>query len=1264
MNSTYKDVNLMTLLSIKASDIDAWTNKEPRKAQELLPKLIWKLILASSEKIEDHHFPFENAVQYAGYDGYSVVTGTSTFCPSGTSVWEFGTDKNIKSKFNNDYKKRSDNPGSIDTSETTFCFVTSRIWNHKEGIAEFTKAKQQEDSIWKNVRIFDANNLEMWLSEYPSVAAWFARIIEKPFDNIMSLQDYWDYVVNKTYPKLTADFFCYGRDKSIAEDIIQKIDNGCSPIILSAESKIEAILTLTADLLKDINVQKEQFLSRIVVVLSSEGLNDICRNYKNAVLIPAFKNESIPAINNNFMIFPTETKGTIDLLYKNSYRSKIEPRRRKVFTEALEKLGFDINEANKLVNDVKCRFSPLFRKITSDIQFKVPSWASNTDKSNLIPALFANAWEEELDGDKIALEILSGQKYNNYISTIFKYTKGDNMPIFRLEHSFACVSVNELWDVLAQDIDNDLFENFKKCINYVFAEVDPRYELPKEKWNMAGIYGKQSKFSERLKKGLIISMTKLIELDEYEGFFNFTTSCTKECNKLVFDIYNGLKSINQWRTLVPFIADFAEATPEAILNIIESNVSQDSDNFWNLFEFSGDLLFGTAFYTHILWALEKLVWVKEYSVRSINLLVVLDEKNFEYKISNCPMESLLKIFCLWHPQGALSVDERDTLLSNIIDKHYTVGRTLVKKLLPDSMLITTNLTEFSWRYVEYYNIPITDIQYLNSIKCIANKFVHVLGSNYEDWETVIEHFNIFYNTFQELEIDIVEKGLELSEPDRLKLCAKMASYISGKRKSFDESDTVSISITNEMEKLYDSLLPNSPLKYTHYYSYSFYGFKPTTFDDDYDYYKEKENLLNLRTEALNEVLDQFGFDSIMSLAQNVQELSLLIDSLINSKYFTKVDIDFIIKAHLVLHKFAERLINSIYYAKGIVFFEDKLRNVSNDDIKWIVCQLPITPDVVHFINSFSEDIKDEFWQCANTWGIMHYDITFARNCIITLLKHNRPFSAIKELYFADNLYDDLILKTLQDALYFHPNTERDGINLNNIENYYIEELFKKIYKDQSLHLLEVSRLEFAYMNKFSMKFEPECLVENALNNPHIFVELVSYCFKKDDAIEEISEEKKYIARLSFQALDKIKKLPGQTDEIVDTEKFDFWTQSVLNIAKESKYVTACDIQIGMILSYSPVDEDGIWPHKCVRDFLENNSSETINKHLCRGIFKQRGIHNITGGDEEERFAATYNEYAQKLQLLYPKTAHLVRKISDEYKSESRQERARELKGYL
>jgi len=149
-----------------------------------------------------------------------------------------------------------------------------------------------------------------------------------------------------------------------------------------------------------------------------------------------------------------------------------------------------------------------------------------------------------------------------------------------------------------------------------------------------------------------------------------------------------------------------------------------------------------------------------------------------------------------------------------------------------------------------------------------------------------------------------------------------------------------------------------------------------------------------------------------------------------------------------------------------------------------------------------------------------------------------------------------------------------------------------------------------------------------------------------------------------ESLERIKELPGQTGNLVNFDKFNAWIQSVLELAKELKYTIACDIQIGRLLSYSPIDEDGIWPHNCVRKFLEKNTSETINRNICMGLYNQRGVHAVTGGDEEERIAATYSEYSQKLQLQYPKTSHILKEISDKYKREAKHERARELKGYF
>ena len=242
----------MGITYISAAEIDLWTDKDPRRAQELLPKLLWKLILATCTTINDHHFPFEKAIQYSGFDGYLNIDdqqGTSTrsaFIPQGISVWEMGTDKNILKKFNDDFDKRTSSPGTVVPESTSFCFATTRIWNSRQGIAEITR-KSETETNWRSVRIIDANSLEMWLAECPSVAAWFAETIGKSISGIQTIESYWTNAIINTSPNLTPSFFTKGR-KSILERIISLSLSGTKQFVLVDRCVHEAILTITAEL--------------------------------------------------------------------------------------------------------------------------------------------------------------------------------------------------------------------------------------------------------------------------------------------------------------------------------------------------------------------------------------------------------------------------------------------------------------------------------------------------------------------------------------------------------------------------------------------------------------------------------------------------------------------------------------------------------------------------------------------------------------------------------------------------------------------------------------------------------------------------------------------------------------------------------------------------------------------------------------------------------------------------------------------------------
>ncbi len=115
---------------VTSNDIKVWTATDKRQAEEVLPLLVKKLILASS-KPKEINFPSGNAVTTGGWDDILDVEEGNEFIPTGKSGWEFGTNSDVKSKADADYQKRPQNPKSLVPQESTFIFATSRPWTKK-----------------------------------------------------------------------------------------------------------------------------------------------------------------------------------------------------------------------------------------------------------------------------------------------------------------------------------------------------------------------------------------------------------------------------------------------------------------------------------------------------------------------------------------------------------------------------------------------------------------------------------------------------------------------------------------------------------------------------------------------------------------------------------------------------------------------------------------------------------------------------------------------------------------------------------------------------------------------------------------------------------------------------------------------------------------------------------------------------------------------------------------------------------------------------
>ena len=141
-------------------------------------------------------------------------------------------------------------------------------------------------------------------------------------------------------------------------------------------------------------------------------------------------------------------------------------------------------------------------------------------------------------------------------------------------------------------------------------------------------------------------------------------------------------------------------------------------------------------------------------------------------------------------------------------------------------------------------------------------------------------------------------------------------------------------------------------------------------------------------------------------------------------------------------------------------------------------------------------------------------------------------------------------------------------------------------------------------------------------------------------------------------------VPGCNYEITDEEMFIDWINRARSVAKYMKYEMEFKLYLGRLLSHAPSGEDGIFPHEIVRNFLEQNDSDTIKKEFIVGVYNQRGVHTNTGGIEEKKIADKYHKNAQAIRITYPRTAGILDEIGNDYDRNSDYDGQLELSDFM
>ena len=101
-----------------------------------------------------------------------------------------------------------------------------------------------------------------------------------------------------------------------------------------------------------------------------------------------------------------------------------------------------------------------------------------------------------------------------------------------------------------------------------------------------------------------------------------------------------------------------------------------------------------------------------------------------------------------------------------------------------------------------------------------------------------------------------------------------------------------------------------------------------------------------------------------------------------------------------------------------------------------------------------------------------------------------------------------------------------------------------------------------------------------------------------------------------------------------------------------------DDRIGAFLARCLNGHDGVWPHEAIRDVIESIRSDALDSGFIVGKLNLRGTTSrspFDGGQQEREIAVHYQTDAESLELSYPRTAEILRRLANSYRQDANRE---------
>lgn len=1218
------------LRDITSDELDAWATNIA--AMHTLPKLVRRLLDATTpNRSTQVDMPADGGVRLHGWDGIVRAETQTGFCPSGLSFWEL-TVQADRAKFDRDYFKRAPDPAN---SGATYVAVTARRFPGKRDWLEDKKRLHH----WSDVRLYDAEDLTIWLERAPSVAAWFAEtVLGRPLDEVTDAETFLTRWHKRTQPPLPWELVLTDREQ-YSRTLLDWLDRGEPRVIhLSADRRDEAMLFVTATLAQ--SEQHSSWLARTLIVESRLAWRYLMRQklQEPLLLLPSFEGFEVgeAAECAGFVIVPLgpalPVGGEMPRLPPIAWRS---------LAKALTAHGWDRGDAWRLAKWSDGKLAILQRHCGYVEQRE---WIKHTPAAERLAFILVGAWNPRNSPDREVVEGL-GANPDNLDLLCAELANREDVPVKRDGVLWRWAARHDVWQYLRRELlsNESLLDRFEKIIIDVLSRPNPMRGLSQEEALAVELRGDLCEHSGLLREGLASALEGLTSSDDVPAVVGSGRARVRRIVKRLL-----APAWQHWDDIGPLLQYLANADPDAFLTAAESSLDCGDEG-----------IASAPNHADLFRALACLAWRDEFIGRIVHLLVGIATLADNDSTRNGPLDTLFQLLHPWSAQSQSSVVQRIDLIRAIFVRRPAVGWRLGMKILEDfneSVPRAASGEAFVLALPPAYAAQDISGETIAQMNAVVDMLAERAGDDGDLWKELLDRVVALAAYKDQMAPTLIRRCLDHLEEVKSDVrdpMGRLWAVLRARMQWLKEHGEIWSADFGSLDGLTAYFEPRDPVVRA--------AQLLETDPDRWQRWKEDAQ----SAARLGSIVEELRRNVQSGTWVALQRMTVLLSE---PSHQTLGEL-------LATTSYAEELEAPMLDAldaapMSVVALSFLAERAKHHDPAW---RQQVLRQLVEEHRIDQAALLANTWPpSAELWGILdqlHSNLAIAYWRNIRILPAGSSLDererAISGMLAAGNIAGAVSVASWPNIDVSTDTVTRvlaawcdvvDAGTARLPDQHSLTRLFEHLDKGGSLDNDLSLRLELQGFKHLGR--EPRQMFDVLATDPEFFATLVTWIYKPEGESDESTEAARNRAANARAVLEAWGDVPGRELSSEEREEYLFaWASQALTLTRANGRLVSGVLEVARVLARAPAASDDVWPCLAARRLLDDQHIQHLSRAL-RSAKLELGSGRFwsphLGGSEERKLAAGFHRDVQAIQSDWPRTAAVLRALADAYEESAEQ----------